>query len=256
MKSNYITLKFFSVSSWKDEDIKSLLLLLDGQTMFRPEKWGPYEPLKFEFSQHEIVNILARWKSEIGSGFLLGKREHGFSITINKNLQFKKPNWISIFLDEDFFINEQHTKAFLDFAIQLFEWGNMIYGYACHRDDFERKNKLSVPTRIEGKLIATGGMDIKRCLPGIYWANFFGGEYVEWFGTHKFKDLPAHTFQELPNQGQLVLVAGSPLDYMQKIVIERELSIRRILGNNAFFDIQNPTLVANSPFEQGFIPIE
>ena len=250
---NFITLKFFSITQWEDNHIESFVSFLDRQTIFRPDKWGPSEPLEFKFSISEVANIQKQWESEVGLGFLLKRRKDNLSISVNKYLQFKKPNWVSVSLNEAFFTDEQRTEAFLDFAKGIFEWGDMLYGYACHEVDFERKNKLPIPTRIEGKLIATGGMDIRRCLPSIYWANFFGGEYVNWFGTNKFQNLPAYTCQSLPKQGQLILTSGSPLDYTQNTVMERELFIRKILGDNAFFDVQNPTLVTDSPFKQGLI---
>lgn len=252
---DFIKLRLFSIAKWQDNHIESLVSLLDEQELFRPDKWGPYEPLKLKSSKTELTNIQAQWNSTVGLGFLLEKGKNNLSFAVNKFLQFKQPNWISISLNENFFTSEQQIEAFLDFAKDLFDWGDMLYGYICHEVDFEHKNTLPVPTHIEGKLIATGGMDIRRCLPGVYWANFFGGQYVNWFGENKFQNLPAYTYQDLPKQGQLVLTSGSPLDYAHNTVIEREKTMRAILGKNAFFDIQNPTELTKSPFKEGFIQI-
>jgi hypothetical protein len=113
-----------------------------------------------------------------------------------------------------------------------------------------------MPTRIEGKLISIGGSDIRRCLPGIYWANFFGSQYVNWFGESKFQNLPSYTQQDLLQGGKLILSSGSPLDYEQSAVVEREVFMRKELGESAFFDIQNPTRLTDSPFKDGFLQIE
>jgi hypothetical protein len=256
MNANYVKLNLFSTANWQDEDIESLILLLDSQSSFRPEKWGFYEPLKSVFSRDVISDAQVRWKSKRGASLLFGINKYDVSMMMVQDLAFKKPNWISVTLKDEFFTDEQQTEAFLDFAKQLFSWGRMIYGYASHRLAFERKNKLSVPTRIEGKLISIGGSDIRRCLPGIYWANFFGDQYVKWFGESKFQNLPSYTQQELPEGGRLILSSSSPLDYEQNTVVERELFMRKKLGVSAFFDIQNPTRLTDSPFKDGFLQIE
>lgn len=256
MNTNYVNLNLFSTANWQDEDIESLVLLLDSRSSFRPEKWGFYEPLRSVFSRDVISDAQVRWKSKRGAILLFGINKYDVSMMIAKDLAFKRPNWISVNLKDEFFTDEKQIEAFLDFAKQLFAWGKMIYGYASHRLAFERKNKLSVLTRIEGKLISIGGTDIRRCLPGIYWANFFGDQYVNWFGENKFWNLPSYTQQDLPKGGRLILSSGSPLDYEQSVVAERELSMRKELGERAFFDIKNPTRSTDSPFKEGFIQIE
>lgn len=256
MDTSYVTLKLYSISIWQDKDLESLVFLLDSHDLFRPDKWGPYEPLKFKFSQSEVANIQTRWKTGPGLGLLFGKSISRFSLSISKKLHIKRPNVMTVFIEDEFFIREGQTEIFLSFVKKLIEWSNAVYGYGCHRRDFEQKNILSMPTRIEGKLIATGGMDIRRCLPGIYWANFFGSHYINWFGESKFQNLPAHSQQDLSKGGRLILSSGSPLDYEQRIVMERESLIRKGLGERAFFDIRNPTRVTDSPFKDGFLRIE
>ena len=252
----YITLKLFSVTTWQAREIESLVTQLEKQTVFRPDRWGPYEPLAYNFSKSELTNIQARWESKPGAILLFEQKLHGLSIMVVKDLPFKKPNWITVSLDEDFFTSENQTKAFLDFAKQLFEWSESVYGYACHRADFEQKNILPIPTKIEGKLITTGGSDIRRCLPGIYWVNFFSGQYVDWFGKNKFRDLPSYASQNLPNAGQMILSSGSPLEFGRNNVLEREWSIRKRLSESAFFNIKTPILITDSPFKDGTIQIE
>jgi hypothetical protein len=256
MNTNYIILKLFSISNWQDEDLQSLVLLLDSYDVFRPDRWGPYEPMKFKFSKNEMDNIQARWKTGPGLGLMFGKQNSRFSLSIDKNLHIKRPNVITVFLEDEFFIEEEQAEVFLNFAKQLFEWGNVIYGYACHRLDFERKNKLPIPTRIEGKLIATGGMDIRHSLPGVYWANFFGSQYIDWFGKNIFNTVPSYTQTDLPNNGRLLLTSATPLDYVDNAVLARELALKKHLGGDAFFNVQDPTAATISPFNDGFFKID
>jgi hypothetical protein len=152
--------------------------------------------------------------------------------------------------DVGFFRSSDNIQAFLEFATSIYRWGDMVHGYACHRQDFERKNKLPKPTMIEGKLIATGGMDIRRCLPGIYWANFFGRKYVQWFGENSLASAPCFERSTLPNGGTLLLSTLTPLDYTKPDVQRRERAIRRHLGEEAFFDKDNPKRSCCSPFDE------
>lgn len=242
-----VKFKLFSKTLWEDR-IESLVHILDKQTIFRPDKWGRTEPQRRKFTIEDLPEMQHCWNRY--TGFSLKKRNPPFWMYLMRLMQIKKPNEMVMGIDESFFDSQDNVQAFLDFASTLFEWGDMIYGYACHEEDFERKNVLTRPTLIDGKLIAVGGMNIHKCLPGIYWANFFGKTYVEWFGEERIRSSPCYAMEDLPGGGILILTAHSPLAYDKAQQFEGPL--RSHLSEDAFFDITNPTRPCRSPFEESF----
>ena len=151
-------------------------------------------------------------------------------------------------IEDEFFANQKHIQAFLDFSKALFAWGDMVYGFAAHEHEYEEQNVLPAPIMIEGKLIKVGGTDIRKCLPGVYWANFFGKEYVQWFGENLFLSTPGYKKEPLPGEGWLVLTASTPLAYDHDEPRRLKSALRRHLGEEAFFDRTNPTRPCRSPY--------
>jgi len=62
-----------------------------------------------------------------------------------------------------------------------------------------------------GKL--TLGIDLERALPDIYWANFFGPEYVRMFSIEKLESAPVHRIEKLSDGGVLLVLTRSLSDY-------------------------------------------
>ena len=240
-----IDLTFKSMSPWEDR-LGSLIALLGEQASFRPDKWGLTEDRLRVFTSSDLRLIQETWD-----------RYHGIRIqSANSLMMFEWwpkceiPGWFSMSVDAGFFASSDNIQTFLEFATSIYRWGDMVHGYACHWQDFERKNTLPRPTMIEGKLIATGGMDIRKCLPGIYWANFFGKSYVQWFGENTLISAPCFERRPLPNGGILLLSASTPLDYAKADAQRREWAMRRHLGEDAFFDKNNPKRLCRSPFDE------
>lgn len=246
---SYVTLSLESIHDWGDR-IETLVALLDNHPYFRPDKWGASEPERCKFDPVDLPHMQHQWSNYMG--FLLAKKVPRVQIQLVRQLP-KRTNWLAVHFDEVFFNSDTNIQRFLAFAAELFAWGDMIHAYACHKYEFEQKNVLSAPTLIEGKLISTGGMDLQKCLPGIYWANFFGNAYVNWFGEKKLRTSPCYSLQELPDGGLLLLTGSNPLEY--ETALASEPALRSHLGEDAFFDVKNPTRPCRSPFKDGIVNI-
>src|SRR3989475_11657853 len=59
------------------------------------------------------------------------------------------------------------------------------------------------------------GTALRRALPDIYWANFFGPEYVEMFGSDRGNSAPIHSVESLSDGGALLVLSPSPLDFLK-----------------------------------------
>jgi hypothetical protein len=165
------------------------------------------------------------------------------------SLKGKKPNWLGLNLEASFFITDESDQRFLRFVEALFVWSDGLYAFSCHRNEFDQQNRLPRPTMIRGKLIATASYPIIGCLPGVYWTNIFGAPYINWFGYERIVSAPGYSIKEFGNGAVMILAGKSPLHYSTYQAVEE--GIRKHLGEQAFFDIENPTRACDSPFDGG-----
>ena len=93
------------------------------------------------------------------------------------------------------------------------------------RETFERK--------------ATIGSMLERGIPGIYWGNYFGPFYVDWFGRDKFEDLPCVEKRWLDSGGIFFTTASTPFDWNTNEARQLQQAAKEHLGQNAFFDCES-----------------
>jgi hypothetical protein len=241
-----VTLSLHSFSDWGDR-LARLVELLDSHGLFRPSAWGPYEPARYKFTLEDVPRMEERWKKYTGLGF--SKEEPRMSIQLVRRLQARQSNLMVVSVDASYLNTDAAIQSYLKFASELFGWGDVLHGYACHETEFRQTNKLLEPTLINNKLIVTGGMDLRDCLPGVYWANFFGEPYINWFGRERFVSLLSYEQYELPNNGILILTSPSPIANAE--TNSYKSTMRTHLGEDAFFDIRTPTRACRSPFKDG-----
>jgi len=80
------------------------------------------------------------------------------------------------------------------------------------------------------------GIDLRRGIPDIFWANFLGPEYVEMFGEDRVFSAPCYSVERMQDGGALMLLSTSPLDYLADPggFDKRRRDIKRHLGLEAF----------------------
>ena len=163
-------------------------------------------------------------------------------------------NETRLFLPEDYFSDPRNSEMLLKYVKRVYEWGAIAHGFVAHEQDWITKNYFGLPTLVAGgHKVSTGGLRLEQGLPGIYWANLFGSQYVEFFGRDRLYSVPAYYREKLHDGGLLVLTAPSPLDYQQPEVLTVQEAIIDHLGRDAFFERANPTKPCRAPtftFEQ------
>ncbi|MCX7682629.1 MAG: hypothetical protein N2508_11825 [Anaerolineae bacterium] len=262
---NYIDITMRSVHDWSNpEKAREFLeILVAEDDIFVPEKYDNREPERFVFDAKDLTKPIEIWTAH--TAFLLLKRRKPFYSCLMIEWVYREHgrfNRITGSVDERYFKTMDHITQFLSFVRHIYLWGPMVHGYICHTNDWNAKNYFGVPTRVaSGKMVSTGGLDLQEGLPGIYWANFFGPLYVNFFGREKFLTAPAYHKEELPDGGLLLLTAPSPLDYGRPEVRALEEAIMNHLGRDAFFEKAYPEKVCRVPqftFEQASLgrPIE
>lgn len=240
-----VKLVMYSSTSWQ-QSFENLLHLLNDSPTFRPEKWGISEPLRKEFRAEYITDMEKVWNERQG---IIFQRRTFPKLWINIDW-WQKPdhlNRLSLGIDERYF-KKSIEAEYLDLCLRLFEWGDAMYGYSCHDNDFENKNVLDEPTLVNGRLFKVGGAYLEDGLSGIYWMNFFGKVYVNWLGKEKFLSTPSYDTKVINSEAIMLLSSPSPLDYAKPEVQDLTAKMLHHLGQDVFFEKQNPTKICRTPF--------
>jgi hypothetical protein len=125
------------------------------------------------------------------------------------------------------------------FFIDLYLVSEGDWGFLRTEQDHQNKNYLVTEAK-SGTTARFVGTNLEHCLPGVYWANIFGRDYVKWFGEEKFADLPCYCKEKLAD-GSYYVQSSDDLYYFEKPdAVNYVDAIKQHLGPEAFFDIHNP----------------
>lgn len=244
--------RFDSVKNWSTEDkAEELFDILDRlDERIRPQRFM-YMDKKIEFSAENKVKFVENWIKK--KGIYVESKSLSFWLDAywvygNKKRFNKLIGGIKVKNTKMFDSLNQWKDLLLDF----FNWGEMCYGYCCYDKEFEGMNILQKPVMINGKLTGTGGSDLSECLPGIYWLNFFGEVYFDWFGE-KLKQVECFKSDILNNKAIIIEAYKDPLSFDLKENKEIINNIIKCLGQENFFEKSHPQKSCKAPtfvFEQ------
>ncbi|MBU0985150.1 MAG: hypothetical protein KKA42_14845, partial [candidate division Zixibacteria bacterium] len=134
------------------------------------------------------------------------------------------------------------------FFIDLSQISKADFGFMSMEEDAERKNHwVTLSEDGQWRRRVFKGVDIESGLPGIYFANVIGKDYVDWLGRDKFRTLPCHTQRDLDDGSIFVQTAGDLDYYLQPDGSAKDRAIIQHLGKDAFFDILQPERKARVP---------
>ena len=90
------------------------------------------------------------------------------------------------------------------------------------------------------------GVDYHTALPGLYWLNFFGPDYVALMGKEKLLSAPAYRVAEVGNGIFLQLHANAD-EWNQPHGIAREEAVEAHIGAQYFFSKKDPSRTTVAP---------
>jgi hypothetical protein len=230
-----ILFSFFTYLTLKDWKIgEQLLTILNASEEIALQQvdlgrgWQPISPEIYylvEKKWPKLNNILFRGKSEYKPqlGLLLGEG-------------LAKPKPITLWIDESYFLDENHIKKSLDISVQMYELLHPEYGSIHRAQDVSNLATFDHPGY--GKTILPIRLD--KGVPGIFWVNFFGPKLISTFGKKKILSVPWFKTIELSDGGILTLLESSPLS--KKITRNRMEEIQFFLGLDNFYSVLNNDL--------------
>lgn len=148
-------------------------------------------------------------------------------------------------IEEQYIRDPLHLSEWLEYARGLLELHNAWYAAFALSAEIHEKNFLhwyaQHPYALnpeQGVETARGvGVELHKGIPGVYWGNYFGPFYVDWFGREKFERLPCVEKHWLDKGGIFFVTAPTPFDWDTPDTRQLQEAVKQHLGVDAFFDI-------------------
>lgn len=243
-----VTISFESLNAW--EDTNKCFELLELHKKYKdvglmPDRYGTSDRRTFALSDLNEAQIVKYWKKANGGIF---KRIHPwhfiimvFSMKMMPKSKVIPISNLSTWIDKSYFLQDKRRKSqYLELCKDYYAWGEMQHGFIALVEEYEMKNSF-------GSGRGVGGANLRRGLPGIYWANFFGPKYVEWFGREKFDSIDAYQAERLPDGGWMIISRPEVLTWDEPAIRKREQQIIEQLGRDAFFEMGHPNKTISIP---------
>ncbi len=223
---NQIASNFFTRKDLHDRDLVRLLLnLLASNANFEPtafqvgQRWMPIDG---DFDQ-----LTNHWMAS-GSINLKNRSEFNAELTLTMSWSASgKYNTSLFWVEQEYFTDRARIEQYLDLQIGLYVLLEASYGYIHQTQDAIEMATYRHP--IHGRTVRA--IDLPNGLPGVFWANFFGPEYVAKVTSARLLSAPCYKAQELFDGGVMILTSQSPIGpnlEPNRLAQER---LRNYLGN-------------------------
>ena len=218
----------YTTKAIKAPDIARQFFLALEKHGFILAKVGVDEPIRQPYTLENAINA---WTTEedgcLKDGVLVGKTGSMSGSSTKPrfwvlNTWWECPdrvnlNWVS------FHIAAGHIDKRKDAIVGLFKdmirIFEAIYGYIGHDDTIHRQH---VPGTLQKRM------------PGVFWYNYFGPKYVEFFTRDRIVTFPWFSIEEM-NGGLITCLSESPKDLLASDELEKKAKVH--LGSESFGDV-------------------
>ncbi len=259
------------------EKAEAVLRFIAEQAPVKPDRCGTYEPFRTPFSPTELepaVHMLVneakqRFTPDMPSGdvFLVYKKKPRCTYHIEwrrgPHTPFGKS---SCYVDAAYVRDPEHLAGWLAFCFKLLGLLDTWYAHLFLDEELEQDEvswqtppRPGFPEGIQREVFVPGAWIHTDGLPGVYWGNYFGPFYVDWFGREKFENLPCVHKQWLDTGGVFFTIAPTPFDWNTPKAHRLREAVRQHLGADAFCDtgvVRAQMQALGSPLPYDFNPKE
>lgn len=201
---------------------------------FKFDRFGTSEPARQKLEPATYKTAAKMLVDDGRSGWLFLKAsKHKFSASI-RWAEGRLAEW-GFFIDEDL-EQKDEVDALIAFISSLCRLVPIEFGGAAPDEDWKAKNWL-IEEGPHGSSSERVGVDLERCLPGIYWLTILGESVVSFFGRDKVKKCPCARFVDLDEHGCLILVRELPLEGTLEEHLKEDAKVVLELGRQYFFDL-------------------
>ncbi len=247
-----VELVFWSFSRWTDESVGRQFLESLLRFGFVPEKFGDEDPPRLRFGSGSADVLLRLWATRSDQLIILGSKSVDFQAILHLNAgKGEIPHSLHFLVHDEYFDDKRNATKFLDLAESLYRLLKPVEGEIGHRKDRESKLVVEKFMEVSGRKVLTKTYipaNPISGLPGIYWANFLGPVYVDFFSKARIDSAPSFQKKPLQDGGYLLLTSEGPLDYARAETKKLEHALFVHLGSESFIEPANPKRIAKTPF--------
>jgi len=197
-----------------------LLFRYDG--IYLPESWDTKDRSQLRHSFDRGAELIEEWIKPEEWKTLFFARNHPKKVQILVDMQRfcrAKFNGVSLFIHQSLLQSAASERQLLNFTIEMGLLGNADYGFIAHTRQERRQSPILTPA---------------ERLPGIYWANFLGRPYIEFFGRDKLLATPCYEIREI-NDDLILLLTAESLNAPEMIDGDDVVNqVKAYLNQNAF----------------------
>jgi hypothetical protein len=240
LDKNFIESQLFTTRHLGRRDVGEQFtdLIFRYDDIYVPERWDTEDRsrLRRSFDQSSVPELLDEWIKSEEWKTLVFERKRPKPVQMLVDMQRfarAKFNGVSAYLHQALLIAPALQKQFLNFMIEMSVLVHADYGFVAHTQQERRQSPILTPA---------------ERLPGIYWANFFGRPYIEFFGRDKLLNTPCYEVREI-NDDLILLLTADSFNAPEMIESDEEVSkVKAYLNQNAFAG-------ANFPQESCAVPL-
>lgn len=205
-----------------EEIAKQVIDLFHENPLLKPKGWNLLDEKRKPFNSANYEETVNAFCKDVESEYIefYGKVPVEFeaSLVIEKypRAGFNRTHW---FIRDNILKKENGQQILLELFIKLAAIFKVSHGFIAHTIQ-EKKQSPS--------------FTLERRLPGVYWVNFFGKPYIEFFGRDKFVDNSMFQSKEI---GSDLFMIKLEEDFKASMKPEFESKIELVktfLGKNAF----------------------
>jgi len=131
----------------------------------------------------------------------------------------------------EFFNTNVGIEEYVNLAKSLYSVVKPNWGFISN--DF-CEHAIGTTLNADGNIVGYNPPDVRWSLMGLFWANFFGPEYVAMFSREKLLAAPCHKVEVLPDGGILLLLSESPFDASEPAYQAKKRELTDYLGPEVF----------------------
>lgn len=215
------------------ETFLDLLLRFGG--IYVPETWGTDENAQRVFKEGARQEIVREWTLPTKKRYLFFHRKRPVEIQMFLGIDRfprAKFNRFSMYIRDKYFSSQKQIDEFLGLATELCSIMRVDYGFIAHALQERRHSPALTPA---------------ERLPGVYWANFFGRPYIDFFGREKLLGTPCFKVHQI--QSDLILLLTAERPHCAAMLENDNIvdQVKRFLNQNAFAGLNFPDEPCNVP---------
>ncbi len=228
-------------------------LMLGFNNIFVPQKFD-IEKKKDQPNKIPFIENVERAITEMSSGEfpgLVAERKKPVHVSYGwYPTNFTMFDQVSIMVGESWFREASHLSKTIQFAKRLYSIVEASSGHVCHWDLEPRYDRVEERTEEGGIRNRPRFPGVHHNLSGLYWANFFGPEYVEMWSRDFLLGAPCYGVEDLDDGGMLLYLADSPLRAKEESYSVAKERLFAYLGLDAFDGRRYPRFRTEGPWRK------